>query len=354
MSCKCKGACSCKSNEIKLRGPRGFTGPVGPPGPTGAQGLQGPQGADGPIGPQGPQGPAGQAGAQGMPGIPTSIEDTTTVDLNIDAGVLTAKIQDTGWVDLIGFDHYSTDPAMTVKRPQVRRIGNVLHFKGLLVIPLEDDTKVGSVVPFLYKSGTNTYEGVVSSVAPAHGKKPFTGAGGVNINTSGSVVFNKGNNVIPNTVLPNGYAVDNNYSFGWRLGWRPMDTGTCSTSLTTFANIGITTSGSLVWGCVSDMEESFVSGCNPGAFSTSALNYIISNVTQGNKVTDFKSAVNVHDSSLSGNQTAEPFFKTTEEYPISINANDPNEIGGFFIVLDGLTAFIGPCVQTIPTPTPVC
>jgi hypothetical protein len=54
--CECKGKCSCKSNEIKLRGPRGFVGPAGPQGPVGPQGIQGFQGAPGPQGPQGPQG----------------------------------------------------------------------------------------------------------------------------------------------------------------------------------------------------------------------------------------------------------------------------------------------------------
>jgi hypothetical protein len=131
-----------------------------------------------------------------------------------------------------------------------------------------------------------------------------------------------------------------------------MDTGGCNTVLTSFANVGIAPNGTLVWGCLADLEESFVSGCRPGAFSTSALNYAISNVTEGNKVTDFKSAVNVHDSTLSGNQDARPDFKTTEEYPISINANDVNEIGGFWIIIDGLTGFISPCGITIPTPDP--
>lgn len=54
--CNCKGSCECKSNEIKLRGPRGFVGPAGPQGPVGPQGLQGLQGASGPQGVQGPQG----------------------------------------------------------------------------------------------------------------------------------------------------------------------------------------------------------------------------------------------------------------------------------------------------------
>lgn len=361
--CNCKGSCDCKSNEIKLRGPRGFVGPAGAQGPIGPQGIQGLQGAAGPQGPQGPQGVAGTAGTpgstgpagpQGIAGIPTSIEDTTTVDLDYTAGVLSANVQDTGWVDLLGFNHYSTDPSMIVKRPQVRRIGNVLHFKGSVVIPLEDNTKVGSVVTWLYKAGENTYEGVSNTALPASGKKPFTGSGGVTISTSGGLRFNNGNSVIPTSVLPSGYVVDGNYSLGWRVNWRAMDTGSCNTVLTSFANVGIAPDGSLIWGCLADLEESFVSGCRPGAWSTSALNYVVSNVTKGQQVTDFKSAVNVHDSVSSSNQNAQPFFKATEEYPITINANDPNEIGGFWIILDGLTGFIGPCVATIPTPTPVC
>ena len=361
--CNCKGSCDCKSNEIKLRGPRGFAGTAGPQGPVGPQGIQGLQGAAGPQGPQGPQGVSGAAGTpgstgpagpQGIAGIPTSIEDTTTVDLDYTAGVLSAKVQDTGWVDLLGFNHYSTDPSMIVKRPQVRRIGNVLHFRGSVVIPLEDDTKPGNVITWLYKAGENTYEGVSNTSLPASGKKPFTGTGGVTVSVSGGLRFNNGNSVIPASVLPSGYVLDGSYSIGWRLNWRAMDTGSCSTVLTSFANVAILPTGSLAWGCLADLEESFVSGCRPGAFSTSALNYAVSNVTKGQQVTDFKSAVNVHSSVSSSNQNAQPFFKATEEYPITINANDPNEIGGFWIILDGLTGFIGPCVATMPTPTPVC
>lgn len=92
--CNCKGSCNCKSNEIKLRGPRGFVGPggaqgpagpkgdTGIQGPTGLPGAQGPQGlngapgvagsngAQGPIGPAGPTGPIGLTGPQGIQGNP--------------------------------------------------------------------------------------------------------------------------------------------------------------------------------------------------------------------------------------------------------------------------------------------
>jgi hypothetical protein len=66
--CECKGKCSCKSNEIKLRGPRGFVGPAGPQGPVGPQGIQGFQGVPGPQGLQGPQGFSGAQGNTGPQG----------------------------------------------------------------------------------------------------------------------------------------------------------------------------------------------------------------------------------------------------------------------------------------------
>ena len=58
----------CKSNEIKLKGPRGIAGQQGIQGPVGPQGIQGPQGMTGTIGPQGPQGFAGTPGTPGAQG----------------------------------------------------------------------------------------------------------------------------------------------------------------------------------------------------------------------------------------------------------------------------------------------
>jgi hypothetical protein len=299
-----------------------------------------------------------------------TVQDTNTVNLTLSSlNVLSAEVQDTDWHNLEGFDFYTADPRLITKRPMVRRIGNVLHFRGTITIPLESFTSPGTVVEYDYRSGVNTYEGLISITSPAHSNSPFTGAGGVSLLSGGSMQFNNGNSVIPAAVLPISYVIDSIYSLGWRMGWRVMDTGSCSTILTTVANAVISPGGQLTWGVLADLEESFVSGCSPGAWSTSAMNYVISNVTQGNHVTDFKSALNVHDSTLTGNQptvsftdpntvpftylnSSGPDFKVVEIYPITINANDPNDLGGFQTILDGLTAFISPCGTLIPTPTP--
>ena len=282
--------------------------------------------------------------------VSLSVQDTTTVNLTYTSGVLTAEVQDTGWRCLLGFDFYSSDPTMLVKKPQVRRIGNVLHFRGTLTIPLDSGRTPGTVVDWLYKAGTNTYEGISTVSDPANSAIPYQGVGGMSLLSGGSLQFNKGASVIPTSVLPVGYTLDSAYSIGWRMGWRPMDTGSCNTVLTTMTNISIGSSGALTWGVLADLEESFVSGC-AAAWSTAHMNYVISNVTKDQHVTDFKTTLNVYDSTLTGNQNAQPDFKVSELYPITINANNQDNLGGFSIILDGLTAFVGPCITSIPTPT---
>ena len=72
-----------------------------------------------------------------------SVADTATIDLNNTANVITAKIVDTGWVDLNGFAYYGVG----VDKPKCRRIGNAIHFKGSVYVPLENPTSPGAVVP---------------------------------------------------------------------------------------------------------------------------------------------------------------------------------------------------------------
>ena len=283
-----------------------------------------------------------------------TVQDTTTVNLTYASGTLSAAVQDTGWHCLAGFDHYSTDPTMLVKKPQVRRIGNVLHFRGAVVIPLG----AGTPLTWLYKGGQNTYQGATTETSQGTNKiAPYTGAGGVTILSGQSIAFNKEVNCIPTAVLPAGISIDGTYSVGWRMAWRSMDTGTYSTILSSRTNLAITSGGVLIWGTLRDLEESIsISGAS--AYSTSHFNYTVSNVkglvgeTPGDRVPEFSDPLTtIYDNSASGQQALSVNFSTTERYPLTINANDPNQIGGFWAILDGLTAFIGPCEDTIPTPT---
>ncbi len=60
------------------------------------------------------------------------VVDTNTINLTYSAGTLTANVQDTGWHNLEGFSYMSSYS----NRPQCRRIGNEIMFRGVIQIPM--------------------------------------------------------------------------------------------------------------------------------------------------------------------------------------------------------------------------
>jgi hypothetical protein len=290
-----------------------------------------------------------------------AVTDTNTVNLTVTGGVIQADVQDTGWVDLLGFDFYSTDPTMTIPRPQCRRIGNVVHFRGQVTIPLEVSGSPGLVRTYLYGGGQDTYLG---GTAPNNVITPYQGNGGVRLDSSGFIEFNSNGitaqSVIPTSVIPGGYVLDGRYqNDGWKLAYRVVDTGSNTTILTTFFSPVITENGVLTFGLIKNAEEGIVGGGGSGAWDTCPINNVISHVLSGYAVPKYDNglpaaATNVlHDGGgATGMQTRQVYYSTTEEYPFSCNANDENDVGGFHLRIDGLTAFISPCADLIPTPTP--
>ncbi len=107
-----------------------------------------------------------------------------------DAVTVTIDIPDTGWVDLDGFDYQSA-----IGRPQCRKIGKQIHFRGVIIIPLSNDGGA-TLIPIV---NSNSY------VSQAF-KQVYTGSSGTNygvaVNTGGTITFNLNNAVIPTSVLP--------------------------------------------------------------------------------------------------------------------------------------------------------
>ena len=292
--------------------------------------------------------------------ISLNVVDTNTVNLTLSSGILTAAVQDTGWVRLLGFDYIPDNNATTP--PMVRRIGNVLHFRGTIVVPLANG---GSALTWNYVSNQDSYFYQFNCT-------PFQGAGGVYTNPNGSVTFNytgvgsQCSSVIPPSVLPAGYAIDGRYQnpAGWKIANRivPIDynpatqRSTNSTSLTTLFSQVIGTDGTLILGLFKDTEASWVSGAGGNnSFDTGHLNYIISHVTQDQNVPRYaNAATTVYDNTTAVDATLPVNIRFEEQYyyPFTCNANFEDNVGGFFQRLDGLTAFISPCGATIPTPDP--
>ena len=296
--------------------------------------------------------------------ISFTVQDTNSIDLNYTGGVLTANIQDTGWVDLNGFEFYASG----VGRPQCRRIGNVVHFRGTVVIPLET-IPGGTPLEFNNSPSSNTYI-TRTTVAPS-----VSGAGSVYLDINGAIYFNANNSVIPSSVVSptasGGFYFDNAYVKPFTLGTRGIliensvdATDLISTMLNTVGTLIITKDGKLGITIVRDGEEANVSIYQSSySFHTSHLNYIISHVVTNEFVPNFQAlATTVHSSAASGVQTVDidhtqsftwtiarsaPTIPLIYKYRFPFNGNDINSLGGVAYNLDGLMTYIDPCTTDI-------
>lgn len=273
---------------------------------------------------------------------------TNTIETSVAGGpafVVSAKILDTGWVDLEGFGFY-TGIETDSFRPRVRRIGNTLHFKGKLMIPIDD----GVGVPLLWQYSTvppvDTYY-LSTTVTPA-----TVGPDSVLLNASGVITFNQGNSVIPTTIMGVGELLDDVYIKSDVIGFRSVQINAApvtSTILTTLGTITISDNKTLKIKLVKNQEQNAFSGT--AAFSTSHLNYIISRVTVGDNVPEFKAVTtNIHSNPGAGAIGLDLEYTAANVYPFSCDANNQQTIGGFVFILDGLLAYIDPCTTDIPIP----
>lgn len=272
---------------------------------------------------------------------------TSTIALSVSTGpayTFSAKILDTGWVDLNGFGYYSGTTGSTVK-PQARRIGNVVHFRGLLVVPIDDGS--GSVLGWNYGFGPAVDSYYLSNtVTPAS-----VGTGSVITSTSGTITFNQGTSVIPTSIMATGEEFDNDYSLTFLVGTRPIQVDgapVTSSILSGLFNISISNTKILSLSLPKNAEQNAFSGT--GAFDTSHLNYIISHVISGDNVPKFDNAnTNVNSNTGAGTIGLDMEYDAALTYPFSCNANNEQEVAGFRIQLDGLVAYIDPCTTDIPT-----
>jgi hypothetical protein len=273
---------------------------------------------------------------------------TSTIQTIVTGGpayTISAKVIDTGWVDLDGFSFY-TGTDTDALRPRVRRIGNVLHFKGQVMIPIDD----GAGAPLLWQYSNvppiDTYY-LSTTVTPAS-----VGPGSVIASTSGLITFNQGNIVIPTSVMGVAELLDDSYTKNFTIGYRRTQIDNApdtSTILTTIGSLSIASNKTLAFALVKNGEQNIFSGT--AAYNTSHLNYIISHVRNGDYVPKFDNAnTNVNSNAAAGTISLDMEYDANLRYQFDCNANDESNLGGFIFQLDGLIAYIDPCTTDIPTP----
>ena len=254
-----------------------------------------------------------------------SVADTASVDLTYTSGVISARVTDTGWVDLNGFAFYSG-----VEKPKCRRIGNVIHFKGTVYVPLENPSSPGAVVTL---TSATTYNAVA-------GNQTWSGVGGCTIDSNGAILFNNGASVVPASITTGNF--DDAYSLGWIVAARGIDVNaTYGTALTSMFLVSISAAKGLQVQLVHDIEITPTRGS--GYQGNSPLRFMTSNVRVGEYLPNYIGAgSDIHNAPSNANfPLVSDTFNAT--WPFSCDAGNENQVGGFNFKLDGLIAYVAPC-----------
>ena len=267
-----------------------------------------------------------------------AVTDTPTIDLTISGGPaynISAKIKDTGWVDLNGFAYYGVG----VPKPKCRRIGNTVHFKGAVYVPLENPSSPGNVVPL---AATSTYNSVA-------GCTTWSGTGGCTIDAFGAILFNNGASVVPSSITTGNF--DDAYNLGWIVATRSIDVdATYGTSLSAMFAVSISAAKGLTAAMVHDIEITTTRGL--GVQGNSPLRFLTSNVRVGEYLPNYiGTGTDIHNAPSNANfDLKSDTFNLT--WPFSCDAGDENQVGGFIFKLDGLIAYLDPCnTETIASAT---
>lgn len=250
----------------------------------------------------------------------TAIGNAVTV--NIDA-------PDSGWVDLEGFEYQNA-----IGKPQCRKMGKQIHFRGTIIIPLSNDGGA-TLIPIV---NANSYVNEWYS-------KVFTSTNGINkgvtVNPDGVITFNLNSPVIPSSVLPALVNFDGTY-VNQLIGVRAIsEKGGAGTCLTAFFQLIISNDKKLKIQTVIDFEQpsatapQYLTGSSPFRFITSYIREFDQIPNYIDPVAYIDNAKAIAPYTLESG-----VYPSGEQWALDLDASQPDQIGGFVFRLDGLIAYI--------------
>lgn len=296
------------------------------------------------------------------------VEDTSAIDMTVvklpstNQWQIKTAIKDTGWHYLLGFSQY--DNASNVARPQARRVGNVIYFRGVIQIPMgnADNGQAGTAIE-IDKPDAFRDDMFCNVLDQAYTSDPNACAiyqGGTTptlINNGESKVhamqirFARGGNVLPPEVLASG-TIDNSFTHGNNhLIYRGIEFSDTGVFLT---GVGLPFTGPMSGG---------TPGCILGfntliATENFSLDYLdfssknrmfVSRVKTGEVVPLYDSQLySTGNTDTSNAPTAGLAYQpnlvgSSKTWPFSCDAANAGQVGGFRFRLDGLMSFLAPC-----------
>jgi len=281
-----------------------------------------------------------------------NVTDTPTVNLTYSLGTLSANIVDTDWVNLNGFSYMSSNSG----RPQCRRIGNQIHFRGYVIVPMGNASSGAggninsapnsdSYIPLSYGNTFNT----ITSGNAADSCELIGYNGGVWASgTAIGLKFNRGNSVIPTAVLPAGQSLDGSYTLGTRqiIARTVRSAGGDNVALHSLVTVIITSAGDLQLSTIL-YDEDF-DGASGYEYSGIGR-HLISNIISGENIPTYTPAApSIFNAAAPGAYQAD-ITGVADTWAFSQNAGNADQLGGFIIQLSGLSTFVDPCDNYIPT-----
>lgn len=244
---------------------------------------------------------------------------------------IASTLNDTGWIDLEGFSWISSS---NTRKPQFRKYGKQVFFRGTAILPLSSASN-GSVLIPMTESGIGAFY-VNDSYAFV-----YQGTGGCTLNSNGAAAFNNGTSIFPSGY---GISIDKIYQTGFQLASRVVRTrpANAGVAMSAIFNTYIDTSGVLTIQTYKDLELS-PNIPNPTiGLGSGGARILNTQVKTGEHVINWTQATTGYT------QSTTSFPSYTRQWVVPSNTNDflfdcdpaeETQIGGFQINLDGLIAF---------------
>jgi hypothetical protein len=287
---------------------------------------------------------------------PLNVTDTNTVNLTYTSGTLRADMQDTGWIPLLGFSYMSGASF----KPQCRRIGNVIHFKGTIYVPIGtlNSGGGGTAEPV---ADPDDYNGIDSgytfnTIQATSGSDPdaclLSGPSYVAWAVGQEALrlqFRRGNSVIPPGILGVGETLDASASVSGRVICERVARSTAidDIAMTSVIGLSLSSAGALLV-TSANFNDTF-RGTTNCVGKTSLTRQLCTVAISGENIPEYYgTAPSQFNATAAGNYQPD-IVGSAQTYAFNQDMSRADQLAGLSINISDIKAFVEDCSGNIPT-----
>jgi hypothetical protein len=287
---------------------------------------------------------------------PIDVVDTNTINLTYTGGILRADMQDTGWIPLLGFSYMSGASF----KPQCRRIGNVIHFKGTIYVPIGtlNSGGGGTAEPV---ADPDDYNGIDSgytfnTIQATSGSDPdaclLSGPSYVAWAVGQEALrlqFHRGNSVIPPGILGVGETLDASASVSGRVICERVARSTAidDIAMTSVIGLSLSSAGALLV-TSANFNDTFRGAANCVG-KTSLTRQLCTTAISGENIPEYFGTAPSQFNATSSGAYQPNLIGSSDTYRFSQDMSRAEQLGGLAINISDIKAFVNDCSGNTPT-----